>query len=155
MADEQSKPTPSPRGGGQSDEQKATEAQRASNPTQKAAGEGKAGEDRSAAERDRGVRTGVRTGGTTEAMAAEFDALGVDARLDNRVGDQRPQRSPFLKPQQVDGPEVGHFAEHAEAHAEEYAELTGVDAVQGDAVGMRSEGDLGRGPDVGPAGVED
>jgi len=148
MADEQSKPTPSPRGGGQSDEQKATEAQRASNPTQKAAGEGKAGEDRSAAERDRGVRT-------TEAMAAEFDALGVDARLDNRVGDQRPQRSPFLKPQQVDGPEVGHFAEHAEAHAEEYAELTGVDAEQGDAVGMRSEGDLGRGPDMGPAGVED
>jgi hypothetical protein len=78
----------------------------------------------------------------TEQAAAELDALEVDPRLDNRTGDQRPPAPGPLKPQQFDGPEVGHFAEHAEQVGDEFAELTGT---VGDVRGMRSPGRLGRG----------
>jgi len=41
--------------------------------------------------------------GITPAMKSELDALGVDPRLDNRTGDQRPQEVAWpAKPQQVD-----------------------------------------------------
>jgi len=99
----------------------------------------------SGADRDRGVRTGSRTGGTTEAMAAEFDELGVDARLDNRVGRQRPRLNPLLKPQQVPGPEVGHFGEHADENGDAFLEATGLGNPQGEVLGLRSLGQLGRG----------
>jgi len=99
----------------------------------------------SGADRDRGVRTGSRTGGTTEAMAAEFDELGVDARLDNWVGRQRPRLNPLLKPQQVPGPEVGHFGEHADENGDAFLEATGLGNPQGEVLGLRSLGQLGRG----------
>lgn len=99
----------------------------------------------SGADRDKGVRTGSRTGGTTEAMAEEFERLGVDARLDNRVGDQRPRLSPHLKPQQVPGPEVGHFGEHADDNGEAFLEATGLGDQRGEVLGSRSLGQLGRG----------
>jgi hypothetical protein len=40
--------------------------------------------------------------GVTEAMKKELDDLGVDPRLDNRVGDQRPPEVTWpAKPQQI------------------------------------------------------
>jgi hypothetical protein len=63
-------------------------------------------------------------GGVTEALQTAHDnrvevdepGLGkddiVDARLDNRTGDDRPVRVDFpAVPQQVDGPDVAHQAE--------------------------------------------
>lgn len=99
----------------------------------------------SGAERDRRIRTGARGGTATEAMGEEYERLGVDVRLDNRVGDQRPVLNPTLKPQQFDGPEVGHFGEHADEVREEFADAVG--QVAGDTVGMRSLGPIGRGED--------
>lgn len=41
---------------------------------------------------------------------------GVDARLDNRTGSDRPPLETFpAKPQQIDGPDVAHQAEHTRA----------------------------------------
>lgn len=100
----------------------------------------------SGADRDRGLRTGSRTGGTTEAMAEELDRIGVDARLDNRVGDQRPVLASYLKPQQFPGPEVGHFGEHADELGDAFSEATA--APDGDVLGSRSLGQLGRGEDT-------
>lgn len=88
--------------------------------------------------------SGLRSGGVTEAAAEEYKALGVNARLDNRTGNQRPTLPPYLKPQQIDGPEIGHFEEHAEkvrALAEER-----LATVQGEPLGMKAEGPYGRGP---------
>jgi len=84
-----------------------------------------------------------RAAGTTPEAAAELEALGVDPRLDNRTGDQRPQAPGPLKPQQFAGPEVGHFAEHAEDNSAEFEEATA--RGPGEPVGMRSTGQLGRG----------
>ena len=66
----------------------------------------------------------------------EFAARGVDPRLDNRTGADRPpvETHPAV-PQQVDGPDVMHQAEHAEA-AERLLE-----AAVGDRKGMFSPGD--------------
>lgn len=99
----------------------------------------------SGAERDRRIRTGARGGTATDAMGEEYERLGVDVRLDNRVGDQRPVLNPVLKPQQFDGPEVGHFGEHADEAGDEFAEAIG--RAEGDTIGMRSLGPLGRGED--------
>lgn len=97
-------------------------------------------------DRDRAQRLGTGTGGTTDEMAAELDSLGVDARLDNRVGRHRPTVSPHLKPQQYPGPEVGHFAEHDAANREEFLAVTGQsEEVAGSPLGMRATGQLGRG----------
>lgn len=98
---------------------------------------------RSGVDRDRGLRTGSRNGGTTEEMAGELDALGVDVRLDNRTGNQRPVLPPYLKPQQVPGPEVGHFGEHDDEFASEFEDT--VTGPPGEPVGMRSTGAHGRG----------
>jgi hypothetical protein len=96
------------------------------------------------ADLDRARSSGLRTGGTSEAAAEEYARLGVNPALDNRTGDQRPQRRGLEpKPQQFDGPEVGHFEEHAEEHGGEFRELFGGGDV--DPVGMRSEGPHGRG----------
>lgn len=100
----------------------------------------------SGVDRDRRLRTGQMAGTATETAAQEYEELGVDVRLDNRVGDQRPVLNPVLKPQQVDGPEVGHFGEHADELGEEFAEAIG--GPEGDKIGMRSLGPLGRGEDV-------
>jgi len=86
-----------------------------------------------------------RAAGTTPEAAAELEALGVDPRLDNRTGDQRPTAPGPLKPQQFPGPEVGHFAEHAEEVGGEFTEATA--RAVGEPVGMRSTGALGRGDD--------
>lgn len=82
---------------------------------------------------------------STPEAAAELEALGVDPRLDNRTGDQRPQVAGPLKAQQFDGPEVGHFGEHADEHREEFAEATG--GPTPDPLGMRAVGRHGRGED--------
>ena len=93
------------------------------------------------AQLDHERNTGLRTGGATPAAAAEYGRIGVNPRLDNRVGDQRPPAAEWpAKPQHVDGPEVGHFAEHAERH--------GGEAVVDDRerLGMKAEGPHGLGP---------
>jgi uncharacterized protein (DUF3084 family) len=44
----------------------------------------------------------------TEALAVDAADPGIDPRLDNRTGDQRPKLEEFpAKPQQIDGPELG------------------------------------------------
>lgn len=100
---------------------------------------------RSGKDRDRGLRTGTLTGGTSDAMAEEFERLGIDARLDNRLGDQRPKLSPHIKPQQFPGPRVGHFGEHADENREAFLEATGQNVDEGDVIGARSLGQIGRG----------
>ncbi|MGN9802060.1 hypothetical protein [Micromonospora sp. L32] len=60
------------------------------------------------------------TAGVAEQMRTEHErritvpgAPNVDARLDNRTGDQRPPVESWpAKPQQVDGPDVMHQTEH-------------------------------------------
>lgn len=64
----------------------------------------------------------------------------VDPALDNRTGADRPHLSDAVKPQQVDGPEVGHIAEHAAAHPDEDHDP------DGEVLGAKSEGPHGRGP---------
>ncbi|MCX4622787.1 hypothetical protein ACF09G_13140 [Streptomyces albogriseolus] len=45
---------------------------------------------------------------TTERLAVDANEPGIDPRLDNRTGDQRPKLEEFpAKPQQIDGPELG------------------------------------------------
>lgn len=84
-----------------------------------------------------------RTGGVTESGADEYRRLGVNPLLDNRLGDQRPEVAEWpAKPQQIDGPEVGHFGEHAERfgdQAEKFRNLA-------DPAGAKSEGPHGLGP---------
>lgn len=99
----------------------------------------------SGADLDAQRRVGRTTGGTTEAQADEYEALGVNPSLDNRTGDQRPILAKGVKPQQIDGPEVGHFAEHAERFAEEAKNVLSA-VPEGEVVGMKSEGPHGRGP---------
>lgn len=74
--------------------------------------------------------------GYMERKAAQLPE-GVDPRLDNRTGSDRPVRetSPAV-PQQVDGPDLMHQAEHAEAVARLAA-----DAKEVERVGMFSAGD--------------
>lgn len=98
---------------------------------------------KSAADDDTARSTGALTGGSTEAQQKEYEDLGVNALLDNRTGNQRPVLSPILKPQQIDGPEVGHFKEHAEKFgaAAEKALAT----VDGEVLGSQSKGPWGRG----------
>ncbi|MEU2181236.1 hypothetical protein [Streptomyces thermolilacinus] len=44
----------------------------------------------------------------TKELAVDPEEPGIDPRLDNRTGDQRPKLEDFpAKPQQIDGPEVG------------------------------------------------
>lgn len=90
---------------------------------------------------------GPRTGGVTDAGHAEYEALGVNPKLDNRVGDQRPHEAEFApKPQQFDGPVVGGGREHAEVNGPQFAELFGRDeAARGAPVGNSAEGPHGRG----------
>lgn len=75
--------------------------------------------------------------GMPKAAADEARELGVDARLDNRMGTDRPRlvKDPAV-PQQVDGPDLMHQEEHAQAVAA-IARSQGV----GDRVGMFSPGD--------------
>jgi hypothetical protein len=104
------------------------------------------------AELDSARRTGALTGGTTPAAQAEYERLDVNPNLDNRTGDQRPPLVDFpAKPQQVDGPEVGHFAEHDEEHGEEFAERFGPKVDR--PAGMKSEGQHGLG-DTDPAAAQ-
>ncbi|MFF5795798.1 hypothetical protein [Streptomyces albogriseolus] len=45
---------------------------------------------------------------STQALAVDAENPGIDPRLDNRTGDQRPKLEEFpAKPQQIDGPELG------------------------------------------------
>ena len=90
--------------------------------------------------------TGVRTGGTTQAAADEYAALGVNPRLDNRLGRGRPLAEGFApKPQQFPGPEVGHFEEHAEENREAFEAAFGSGNLE--PRGMQSLGPHGRGED--------
>jgi hypothetical protein len=103
------------------------------------------------AELDKQRRLGTTTGGTTTAAQEEYERLGVNPRLDNRLGDQRPPLEEYpAKPQQVPGPEVGHFAEHAEEFEELNSKFTGgkdVDRLGG----LRTEGRHG----LGERGVDE
>lgn len=89
----------------------------------------------------------VRSRGTTSAQAEELAKLGVNPRLDNRTGDQRPIADEWpAKPQQIPGPEVGHFAEHASKLRDKHPEWF-ADAAAEPPAGMRSEGPHGLGPE--------
>lgn len=51
---------------------------------------------------------------------------GVDARLDNRTGAERPKLESWpAKPQQIDGPDVAHQAEHTRATLADREEAVG------------------------------
>lgn len=132
----------------QSDTQKAADKQEADS---KAPTKDAPATKRSAADIDSDRSTGVSTGGTTTAQQAEFKKLGVNPALDNRTGDQRPVLSPRLKPQQVPGPEVGHFAEHHEEYGDLAAEARGT--VEGEVMGMKATGPLGRNEETNPGDV--
>ncbi len=98
-------------------------------------------------------RMGPATGGVTEDMADELAALGVNPQLDNRTGRDRPTTAEAkAKPQQFPGPEVGHFAEHAEKYGPALAEAFG--SAEGDPVGMHAGGPHGRGDRDGPSGAD-
>ena len=107
---------------------------------------------RSAADVDSDRATGVSTGGTTTAQQAEFKKLGVNPALDNRTGDQRPVLATKLKPQQIPGPEVGHFAEHAEEYGDRAADTCV--AVEGEVLGMKATGPMGRNEETNPGDVD-
>lgn len=78
---------------------------------------------------------------TADAVPDELRELGVNPALDNRTGDQRPQAAEWpAKPQQVDGPEVGRLAEHAEKVGDTFTPASG------DPIGAKSEGPHGLGP---------
>lgn len=65
---------------------------------------------------------------------------GVDPRLDNRVGDQRPKVEKFpAKPQHIDGPDVLHQREHTEKTLKDARKA----AKKGDQKGMFSPGPHG------------
>lgn len=86
--------------------------------------------------------------GLPDEVADEYAALGVNPALDNRMGDQRPRTGALApKPQQVPGPEVGHFGAHDDEVGDDFREQFGA-AAQGDAVGMRAEGPHGRGEEA-------
>jgi hypothetical protein len=64
----------------------------------------------------------------------------VDARLDNRVGDDRPVRESFpAVPQQIDGPDLAHQAEFTRRYHESRKDSE----VSGDRRGMHSPGPHG------------
>jgi hypothetical protein len=108
--------------------------------------EGKLPGDLSGRDLDIARNTGVRTGGTTQAAADQYAQLGVNPRLDNRLGTGRPQGQGFApKPQQFPGPEVGHFEEHKEQFGTEFDELFG--GANDEPRGMQSLGPHGRGED--------
>lgn len=79
---------------------------------------------------------------------------GVDPRLDNRTGSDRPPlESDPAVPQQVDGPDLMHQAEHAEAVAKKAREVDEVERKGMFSAGDHSLGsqDQRRGNDAGQA----
>jgi hypothetical protein len=82
------------------------------------------------------ARTKVETKGLAKGEV-------VDARLDNRVGEDRPRRESFpAVPQQVDGPDLAHQAEFTKA----YLDAVGSETVKaGSRKGMHSPGPHGLG----------
>jgi hypothetical protein len=90
----------------------------------------------------------LRSRGTTRSQAEELARLGVNPRLDNRTGGQRPSLAVWpAKPQQVPGPEVGHFAEHDQRLRSKHPKW--FDKPTPEPAGMRSQGPHGLGePDA-------
>jgi hypothetical protein len=83
-------------------------------------------------------------GPNTRAQETEFDRLGIDPQLDNRVGHQRPHLDERVKPQQIHGGLPGDETDFEDPPSK--------DAVKGgEPLGMRSEGPHGRGPQAGPS----
>ena len=109
----------------------------------------------SAADADKSRTSGARTASNTEAQQEEYAASGQNPALDNRTGNQRPGKSGWApKPQQFPGPEVGHFAEHAEKYGAEFAKEFGGgddDAEVGSTYGPHGRGDEG---DTSSAGAD-
>ena len=100
------------------------------------------------------------TGSLRDQVTAAHDARvtvpgadGVDARLDNRTGADRPPLESWpAKPQQIDGPDVMHQAEHTRRTLRNREQATGGHK------GMFSPGPHGLGDESlregGPAGAE-
>lgn len=131
--------------------QKAADKQESVNRTPDASSKSSSKQPLKGAELDKQRRLGATTGGTTTAAQEEYERLGVNPRLDNRLGDQRPPLEEYpAKPQQVPGPEVGHFAEHAEEFAELNSKFTGEKDVER-LGGLRTEGRHG----LGDRGVDE
>lgn len=106
--------------------------------------------DQSGAGLDRARTSGARSGGVGERQQEEYASAGINPALDNRTGDQRPTKRGFAaKPQQYPGPEVGHFAEHADGLRGEFEEAFG----GGDEPAERAHtgGPHGRGDRDGPS----
>jgi len=107
----------------------------------------------SAAQSDSDRSSGAKTGINTDAAQAEYAAAGQNPALDNRLGDQRPGARGFkAKPQQFPGPEVGHFAEHAEQYGDAFRKEFDVDDDAGDErLGGGPHGREPRGDGTGPS----
>lgn len=82
-------------------------------------------------------------------------APGVDARLDNRQGDQRPQHTDEVKPQQIDGPDITQQTEWTRKFLAERKTAE----QSGPVVGMFSPGPHGKSNESmregGPDGVKE
>lgn len=87
----------------------------------------------------------VATAEEPSAADKEWEKAGVDPRLDNRMGHQRPpQREWPAVPQQVDGPEVGEdFSAHYPAEGKKFRD----EEADFKAAGMQSKGPHGLGDD--------
>lgn len=77
---------------------------------------------------------------SNDPVRDELAAEGIDPRLDNRTGNDRPMRSDEVLPQHIDGPEVGHEREHAEKFPPKDNDP------KGEPLGTKSEGPHGKGP---------
>jgi hypothetical protein len=90
------------------------------------------------------------TGGGNDPQARNRNPSNpdVDVRLDDRTGRDRPPLEEFpAVPQQVDGPDVEHQAEHTAAHMAELAK--GDDGDDVERKGAKSLGPHGLGDDDG------
>ncbi len=125
----------------------------ATSETQPTAGPDKSGFDQASTTKTdaRGERGTTKDGSVTladelrEAHKARTEvpgAPGVDGRLDNRRGDQRPQHTDQVKPQQIDGPDITEQYEWTRKVLAEKKATT--EKADGPVVGMFSPGPHGR-----------
>lgn len=71
-----------------------------------------------------GVADQLKAGHTARTTVPGHE--GIDARLDNRAGAARPPLEEWpAKPQQIDGPDVAHQAEHTRATLKDREEKVG------------------------------
>lgn len=103
----------------------------------------------------KGFPAEVQAGHEARTTVPGYD--GVDARLDNRTGAERPPLEQWpAKPQQIDGPDVAHQVEHTRAtlkdRARDVGDRKGQYSIGAHGVGTDEslrEGNPVQGPDEG------